>query len=60
MLNVMWADDRLLITETLAGMYEKQGNFNKAISMYEKLSLKYPEKSLIFAARIQEIKNKIN
>lgn len=53
-------DNNDLITETLAGMYEKQGNFNKAISMYEKLSLKYPEKSLIFAARIQEIKNKIN
>lgn len=53
-------DNDDLITETLAGMYEKQGNFNKAISMYEKLSLKYPEKSLIFAARIQEIKNKIN
>lgn len=49
-----------LATETLARLYEKQGSFVKAIQMYEKLSLKYPDKSKIFAARIIDIKNKIN
>ncbi|MBI3235716.1 MAG: hypothetical protein HYZ42_17055 [Bacteroidetes bacterium] len=48
------------ITETLAKMHEKQGNYLKAISLYEKLSLKFPDKSEIFAARISDIKKNIN
>lgn len=48
--------DDELITETLAAVYEAQGLIEKAIRMYARLSLKYPEKSLFFAARIQALK----
>ncbi len=44
-----------MITETLAVIYTQQKNYNKAVDAYEKLSLKYPEKSIYFASRIKEI-----
>jgi hypothetical protein len=44
-----------LITDTLAGIYLQQKNYDKALKAYKKLSLKYPEKSIYFAARIEEI-----
>jgi tetratricopeptide (TPR) repeat protein len=44
-----------LITETLASIYFQQKNYEKAKESYQKLSLKYPEKSIYFAARIEEI-----
>jgi len=55
------AEDRVvetesLMTETLARIYVEQKNYDKAIQSYQILSLKYPEKSSLFADQIQAIK----
>jgi tetratricopeptide (TPR) repeat protein len=49
-----------LVTETLASIYAQQGYYKKALQIFEKLSLKYPEKSTYFAAHIEKIKNLMN
>lgn len=46
-----------ILTETLASIYLKQKQYAKAINIFKKLSLKYPEKSSYFAARISDIEN---
>ncbi len=51
-------DGDSLCTETLAGIYLEQGYRQEAIDIYSRLSLRYPEKSVYFAALIDEI-NKI-
>ncbi|MSP68799.1 MAG: hypothetical protein EXR20_00855 [Bacteroidetes bacterium] len=49
-------DSDEFITETLAKIYVKQGNISKGIRAYQKLSLKFPEKNVYFAALIEELK----
>lgn len=43
-------------TETLAALLFKQKKYERALDIYEKLSLKFPEKRTYFALQIQKIK----
>ncbi len=45
-----------IISENMANIYIRQRKYNKAIQMFEKLILKYPEKKENFAKRIEELK----
>lgn len=49
--------DPELITETMAKVYEMQKKYARAIKAYEILALKIPEKSGLFASRINYLKN---
>jgi len=49
-------ENTALMTETLARVYLEQKKYNKAITAFKILSLKYPEKSSFFADRIKAIK----
>jgi hypothetical protein len=44
------------MTETLAHVYLEQKKYQKAITAFTVLSLKYPEKSSFFANQIKAIK----
>ena len=45
-----------VVTESMAEVWLKQGNKEKAIELYNKLSLRYPAKSAYFAAKIESLK----
>ncbi|MDP3397984.1 MAG: hypothetical protein Q8S23_02470 [Bacteroidales bacterium] len=53
-------DDSSFYTETLAKIYLDQGFYKRALDVYAKLILLYPEKSAYFATLVKEIKNKYN
>ena len=48
-----------IITETLAKVYLEQGHYEKAKAAYFQLSLKYPQKSSLFASQIRLIEKLI-
>jgi hypothetical protein len=49
-------EDREVLTEAMAEVWEKQGNHTKAIEIYSKLSLLEPAKNAYFAAKIEALK----
>ncbi len=53
--SLIQADD--MVSETLADLLAWQGNKSKAIEMYRKLILQFPEKSAYFATKIEKISN---
>jgi len=50
-------DEGEVVTETMAGVWLKQGNKEKAIETYNKLSLLNPDKSAYFASLAEQLKN---
>lgn len=56
--NDQFSDDEYC-TETLAKIYVDQGCFKRALEVYDKLILLYPEKSTYFAALKEEIKKQL-
>ncbi|WP_343531200.1 hypothetical protein [Pedobacter sp.] len=52
-------DNYDMVSETLAQIYIEQMLYHKAIDTYQKLSLKFPEKSRYFADLIQSLEKKI-
>jgi hypothetical protein len=49
-------EQREIVTESMAEVLQKQGQLDKAIQLYIKLSFLNPEKSAYFAAKIQHLK----
>jgi tetratricopeptide (TPR) repeat protein len=49
-------ESETIFTESLAKIYIKQGQYAKALQIFEKLNLKYPEKSTYFADQIRFLK----
>lgn len=49
-------EEKEVVTEAMAEVWAKQGNRQKAMEIYQKLSLQNPAKSAYFAAKIDQIK----
>ena len=54
------SEDESIGTETLAVILEKQGKYAKALAIYKNLLVHNPEKSSIFAPRIERLTSLIN
>jgi tetratricopeptide (TPR) repeat protein len=50
------SDEELPASETLAGIYAAQHDYKKAIRIYQKLILKFPDKMSYFARLIEELR----
>ena len=50
-------EDPSLVTETMAKLYAQQGQLGRARKAYRLLALKYPEKSVYFAAQLKKLRN---
>lgn len=48
-----------VITEAMAQVLERQGKFEKALRLYEKLGFLNPAKTAFFAAKIEQLRKKI-
>ncbi len=50
-------EDPSLVTETMAKLYAQQGQMSRARKAYKLLALKYPAKSVYFAAQLKRLRN---
>ncbi len=52
-------EDATFFTETLASIYAEQGHYKRALDIYAKLILLFPEKSAYFATLVKDIRSKM-
>ena len=51
-------EDESIVTETMAKLYAQQGQMRKARKAFKLLALKYPDKSVYFAAQLKKLSKK--